>query len=122
MDVIRNRKNGKSKSKQKQIRKLSETNSDEEIRENGITQKTEMENNKRCNNHNNTILVTKNITSAGKNETLNSIENISQGFCDDSEKKKYFQVNFQVDLISVCLLFCGLATRMYRLEEPRNIV
>lgn len=114
MDVIRNRKNGKTKSKHKHSEKSIENNSDkEETRENGVT---DMGNMKRCNNHGNeTASCMKNIaTSAPENkEVLGD---------DKSEKKKYFRVNFEVDLISVCLLLCGLATRMYRLEEPRNIV
>lgn len=38
------------------------------------------------------------------------------------ENKRLFRVNFEIDLVSVVLLFCGIVTRMYRLEEPKNIV
>lgn len=31
-------------------------------------------------------------------------------------------VDFQVDFISICLFLCGLATRMYQLQDPKNIV
>lgn len=125
MEAIRNRKNVKTKSRHKQIEKLSESNSDiEEIRENGIDLKANMGNVKRYNNHDNkTVLCAKNNMLAKENKIQNITQSISDSLCDDkSEKKKYFRVNFEIDLISVCLLLCGLATRMYRLEEPRNIV
>ncbi|XP_015609966.1 protein O-mannosyltransferase 1 [Cephus cinctus] len=32
------------------------------------------------------------------------------------------KINLEVDLVAVVLLFAGLATRLYRLEEPRSIV
>lgn len=38
------------------------------------------------------------------------------------ENKRLFRVNFEIDLVSVVLLFCGVITRMYRLEEPQHIV
>lgn len=40
----------------------------------------------------------------------------------ESTNVKLFRLKFEVDLVSVSLFFLGLITRMYRLEEPRNIV
>ncbi|RZC38372.1 protein O-mannosyltransferase 1 [Asbolus verrucosus] len=37
-------------------------------------------------------------------------------------KDKLFRISFEIDLLSVGLFFCGLITRMYKLEEPKNIV
>lgn len=36
--------------------------------------------------------------------------------------KKRLRISFELDLLSLLLFFLGLATRMYRLHEPRNIV
>ncbi|EFA03006.2 protein O-mannosyltransferase 1 [Tribolium castaneum] len=38
------------------------------------------------------------------------------------KRAKFLRINFEIDLISVGLFLCGLLTRMYRLEEPKNIV
>ncbi|XP_063902721.1 protein O-mannosyltransferase 1 isoform X1 [Zophobas morio] len=38
------------------------------------------------------------------------------------EKTKFLRINFEIDLLSVGLFLCGLLTRMYKLEEPKNIV
>jgi dolichyl-phosphate-mannose-protein mannosyltransferase len=37
-------------------------------------------------------------------------------------RTKFLRVSFEVDLLSVGLFLCGLITRMYKLEEPKNIV
>lgn len=42
--------------------------------------------------------------------------------CSSSEQKIIGRINFQLDVISISLLVCGLVTRMYKLEKPRNIV
>lgn len=39
-----------------------------------------------------------------------------------TEQKIIGRVNFQLDIISISLLICGLVTRMYKLEKPLNIV
>nr|XP_023016346.1 protein O-mannosyltransferase 1-like [Leptinotarsa decemlineata] len=33
-----------------------------------------------------------------------------------------FRVNCEIDILSIILFLCGLVTRMYKLEEPKNIV
>lgn len=38
------------------------------------------------------------------------------------KEAKFLRINFEIDLISVGLFLCGLLTRMYKLEEPKNIV
>lgn len=41
---------------------------------------------------------------------------------NDGYPNKFFRVNIEIDLMSVCLFLGGLVTRMYRLDDPRNIV
>lgn len=43
-------------------------------------------------------------------------------FSTATNQKIFGRINFQIDIISISLFMCGLATRMYKLEEPRNIV
>lgn len=57
----------------------------------------------------------------------NDIHKINKDYEKDisnlSTKQKIVgRINFQVDIISISLLVCGLVTRMYKLENPRNIV
>lgn len=40
-------------------------------------------------------------------------------FCDKSVK---FKLNFEVDLLATFLFVCGVATRMYKLNEPHYVV
>jgi hypothetical protein len=40
--------------------------------------------------------------------------------CVSTERR--FHVNIELDIMAVMLFLAGLATRMYRLEEPRSIV
>lgn len=37
-------------------------------------------------------------------------------------ESKLFRINFEIDLLSISLFLCGLITRIYKLEEPKNIV
>lgn len=37
-------------------------------------------------------------------------------------KKKYFQLRLDVDMVSMTLFIIAVLTRMYRLDEPKNIV
>lgn len=39
-----------------------------------------------------------------------------------NERKKFFRFNFEVDFLSILLFITALFTRMYKLEEPKNIV
>ncbi|KAG5867864.1 hypothetical protein JTB14_000949 [Gonioctena quinquepunctata] len=39
-----------------------------------------------------------------------------------SYKPKLFQISCEIDVLSITLFVCGLVTRMYKLEEPKNIV
>lgn len=43
-------------------------------------------------------------------------------FAATHNPKFFGRINFQIDIISISLFTCGLLTRMYKLEEPRNIV
>lgn len=97
MDTARRRRN---KTKQKQVQEVS------------ADSETSDENSKKtAYNHGNERLLSE-----------NKQEEIGQHDVRRMENKRLFRVNFEVDLISIVLLFCGLATRMYRLEEPKNIV
>lgn len=40
----------------------------------------------------------------------------------ETNQQIFGRINFQIDIISISLFICGLVTRMYKLEEPRNIV
>lgn len=76
-------------------------------------------------------------------EKVENISNLNEKLCsnegsvqEEREEKdyeaEYFnisqnqkiigRINFQIDIISIGLFICGLLTRMYKLEEPRNIV
>lgn len=33
-----------------------------------------------------------------------------------------FKITFEVDILSLTLFFCAVVTRIYKLEEPKNIV
>ncbi|GJQ85607.1 hypothetical protein Trydic_g20157 [Trypoxylus dichotomus] len=46
-----------------------------------------------------------------------NVENQGEKF-----KQDFAKITFEVDLLSLLLFFCALFTRIYRLEEPRNIV
>lgn len=52
----------------------------------------------------------------GRAETL---ENIPP---ESNKPKRLFQLEFKVDLLSLCIFICGVMTRMYKLKEPKNIV
>lgn len=97
MEGVRRRRN---KSKQKQVQEVSADSetSDENTKKNEY-------------NHGNERLL-----NGGKQEETTERRD------DVEESKRLFRVNFEVDLVSVVLLICGLITRMYRLEEPKNIV
>ncbi|CAH0558350.1 unnamed protein product [Brassicogethes aeneus] len=41
---------------------------------------------------------------------------------NDNNYKKLFRIHFELDLLSFTLFFCGLFTRVYKLEEPKNVV
>lgn len=47
---------------------------------------------------------------------------LQKGRTREKNGKRYFTINFQVDLVSMLLLVSGVVTRMYRLREPNNIV
>ncbi|XP_044751885.1 protein O-mannosyltransferase 1 [Coccinella septempunctata] len=40
----------------------------------------------------------------------------------ENESKKFFRIQFELDLVSVCLFLVSASTRLYKLEQPRNIV
>lgn len=115
MESTRRRKN---KSKQKQVQETvadSET-SDENIKK--VEHKYSDENNKKVeHNHSDERLLNGN-KQAEKRERQNDVDRSVLM----EENKRLFRVNFEIDLVSVVLLFCGVVTRMYRLEEPKNIV
>lgn len=102
METVRRRKN---KPKQKRVQDVS---ADSETSDEN-TKKEE------C-NHSNDLL----------NEGKQVVENHQRHNVDTAspveENKRLFRVSFEVDLVSIVLLLCGLVTRMYRLEEPKNIV
>ncbi|XP_049830868.1 protein O-mannosyltransferase 1 isoform X1 [Schistocerca gregaria] len=41
---------------------------------------------------------------------------------ENDKSQKNFNVSIELDVMAVILFVCGVATRMYRLEEPRSIV
>lgn len=70
-------------------------------------------------------------------KNINPEENLNKNSLEEKKSNKdcedeYFstppnqrivgRINFQIDIISISLFICGLVTRMYKLEEPRNIV
>lgn len=38
------------------------------------------------------------------------------------KQKKWFRIHCEIDLLSISLFLLALLTRMYKLEEPKNIV
>lgn len=67
-------------------------------------------------NHSNERLLNEN-----KQEELDNRNSVDRSVFVE-ENKRLFRVNCEIDLVSVVLLFCSIVTRMYRLEEPKNIV
>lgn len=102
MESLKRRKN---KSKQKQVQEIC------------ADSETSDENNKKVEyNHSNERLLNGSSKQEAKNELQSRVDRSVE------ENKRLFRVNFEIDLVSVVLLFCGVITRMYRLEEPKNIV
>ncbi|XP_060518759.1 protein O-mannosyltransferase 1 [Cylas formicarius] len=55
----------------------------------------------------------------------NEIRNINfndEEISNTMKHKNFLKVNVEIDTVSILLFMCGVATRMYKLEEPRNIV
>lgn len=52
----------------------------------------------------------------------NALNNESKEQFDNTTSPIRLKVNFEIDLVAVILLISGLVTRLYHLEEPRNIV
>lgn len=103
METARRRKN---KSKQKVVHDVS------------ADSETSDENSRKVEyNHDNQRLL-----NGGEQEEKNQRQNDVDQLLSVEENKRLFRVNFEVDLVSIVLLICGLVTRMYRLEEPKNIV
>lgn len=68
------------------------------------------------NKHNNGEIKTKNKTE----NTCTSRNN--EDTPSSSRSRKLFRINFELDLLSMSLFIGALLTRMYKLEEPNNIV
>ncbi|CAG9854967.1 unnamed protein product [Phyllotreta striolata] len=48
--------------------------------------------------------------------------NEAKYFVEQNEKPKMFRINCEIDILSLVLFSLGVLTRMYNLEEPKNIV
>ncbi|KAJ8982025.1 hypothetical protein NQ317_007735 [Molorchus minor] len=59
---------------------------------------------------------------ANKNVINKAADDKDGASLNGGKQKKMFRINFEIDILSVSLFICGLVTRMYKLEEPRNIV
>lgn len=109
METVKRRRN---KSKQKQAQDVS------------ADSETSDENSKKsAYNHGNDLLLDdykpeKNV----REYEFENQKNHVGGLSSVERTRRLFRVNFEVDLISIVLLLCGFATRMFRLEDPRNIV
>lgn len=113
MEEVRNRKCSKSSKKYNNINKKVDCNEENKCGTNVNTiSNTEL---KKLDDHedsaSNTVYSEKTYS---KNEINTHIQQV--------DLKKFLKINIEIDLVSICLLLCGLFTRMYRLEEPRNIV
>lgn len=106
MDALRNRKT-KIKSKKTNH---EERNATENVANTDYENETEYIKEHLSNN----INITKDVIKDTEN-TINRTEN-------ETLENKLFRIRFEVDLVSVTLFLLGIVTRMYRLEEPRNIV
>ena len=57
------------------------------------------------------------------NESLNKKLHDSENELElENEQQKPFVVGFEIDLMTLVLLFLAVATRFYKLSEPKNIV
>lgn len=98
MDHLRQRKNAKNKQKAKNAEKIediSEFESENENTEDVIASKEE-------------------ITNKQMEETK-----------ERNEQDKWITtctIKFELDFIAIVLFVCALATRMYKLDEPKNVV
>lgn len=82
-----------------------------------------------CNEFKNRKILVPDENESQENKTNGTIlkEEKVMEYCEDylntlSTKEIIGRINFQLDVISISLFICGLVTRMYKLEEPRNIV
>lgn len=105
MEEVRNRKCSKSSKKY-----------------NNINKKVDYNEENKCGSNLNTINENEqSATSTGySDDTYSKNENTTH--IQQVDIKKFLKINIEIDLVSICLLLCGISTRMYRLEEPRNIV
>lgn len=112
METLRNRKNTKVKSKKLSLEDRSLTESIEKLHD---TEDTDSR------------IFQADTGDAKPKEKSNYIETINakiiQTYNEEKRlKKKIFRIKFEIDLISIMLFILGVITRMYRLEEPRNVV
>ncbi|KAK9872256.1 hypothetical protein WA026_017057 [Henosepilachna vigintioctopunctata] len=61
------------------------------------------------------------------NKAIASETKVNKQFKEDTKQlknkpNKILQIHFELDIISVCLFVFGVLSRMYKLEQPRNIV
>lgn len=57
-----------------------------------------------------------------KNIEINNTKTVQTDNEGKSLENKLFRIKFEIDLVSLTLFILGVVTRMYRLEEPRNVV
>lgn len=107
MDTVRNRKSGKIKPKP--IKAQAEDKYVEKLIENGKLERQEGDGES-----------TSDISEAKQNCVQKINSNVQEVGCSSAEK--ICRISCEVDLISIFLLLCGLLTRMYKLQEPKNIV
>lgn len=104
MDGVRNRKAGKLKQKQQQVDK-QDTESEETAHE---------ETNKPNNHQNNLSANTNNVNATNEEQTSSAPT--------ANTRRQKFRINFEIDLLSILLFVGGIASRFYKLDEPKNIV
>lgn len=107
MDTVKNRKSGKIKPKTTKVE--AEEKYVEKLIENGKLERQEGDGESTSD-----ITEDKQICKEEKTNNLRNLEYSTAG--------KICRISCEVDLISICLFLCALLTRMYKLQEPKNIV
>lgn len=69
------------------------------------------------------ILETDEIVAKPKENEIKKEENSTNHKAEGTNKRNSsFKITFELDILSMLLFLCALFTRIYKLEEPKNIV
>lgn len=120
MDTVRNRKipNGKSKGSKKYLKQIEDLN--EELKNERMVRKEKCDDMNEKSDKNWDEFLKGGVNDREKKKFLK--ENLNEIEKKIEHSQRFFNVSVTIDLVAVVLFFCGLVTRIYKLDEPKNIV